>query len=137
MKLFQRFGLAKQTHLLAILIAGSQRPRGGPSFLETEKAQELYSVIVGLASVGFQDFCKVPICYRLPLEDVVLCLGHNKLGDDQLAPPAGVCKARARRQNQTVLVPCLPSVRHDPCDSLVPVSESAGPCGVSTALAIL
>ena len=83
-ELFRGLGLVKQAHLLAILIAGSQRPRGGPSFLETEKAQELYSVIVGLASVGFQDFCKVPICYRLPLEDVVLCLGHNKLGDDQL-----------------------------------------------------
>ena len=79
-KMFHGLCLVKQAHLLAILIARSQRPRCGPSFLETEKAQELDSVIVGLASVGFQDGCKVPICYRLPLEDVVLCLGHNKLG---------------------------------------------------------
>ena len=62
----------KQAYLLAILIAGSQKPRDGPSFLEAEKAQELVSVFAGVASVDSR-FLQGPHFYCLPLEDVILC----------------------------------------------------------------
>ena len=83
-KVFRGLRLLEQPHFLAILIARSQRPRGGPDFLETEKAQELNSVIASVAFVGFQYCCKIPICYSLKFKDVVVCIGHKKLGDDQL-----------------------------------------------------